>query len=110
MIKTEGLTKVYDGVKAVDSLDLTVGKGQVFGFMGPNGAGKTTTIGMIVGLIEPTSGKCFVNDLDVTRNPLEVKAHHGLPAGWRGILLQPDGPPEPEVLLEVLRDEGRGRR
>ncbi len=73
MIKTEGLTKVYDKVKAVDGLDLAVGQGEVFGFIGPNGAGKTTTIGMMVGLIEPTSGKCFVRDVDVTRNPLEAK-------------------------------------
>jgi ABC-2 type transport system ATP-binding protein len=73
MIKTEGLTKAYDSVRAVDGLDLTVGQGEVFGFIGPNGAGKTTTIGMMVGLIEPTSGKCFVRDVDVTRNPLEAK-------------------------------------
>ena len=56
MIKTESLTKVYDGVKAVDGLDLKVEKGEVFGFIGPNGAGKTTTIGMMVGLIEPSCG------------------------------------------------------
>lgn len=81
-IRTEGLTKVYDGVKAVDSLDLSVSKGQVFGFLGPNGAGKTTTIGMLVGLIEPTSGKCFINDLEVTKNPMEVKRITGyLPDG-----------------------------
>jgi ABC-2 type transport system ATP-binding protein len=81
-IRTEGLTKVYDGVKAVDSLDLSVIKGQVFGFLGPNGAGKTTTIGMMVGLIEPTSGKCFINDLDVTKKPMEVKRITGyLPDG-----------------------------
>ena len=81
-IRTEGLTKVYDGVKAVDSLDLTVNKGQVFGFLGPNGAGKTTTIGMMVGLIEPTSGKCFINGLEVTKNPMEAKRITGyLPDG-----------------------------
>src|SRR5271157_2832638 len=81
-IRTEGLTKVYDGVKAVDSLSLNVNKGQVFGFLGPNGAGKTTTIGMMVGLIEPTEGKCFINDLEVTRNPMEAKRITGyLPDG-----------------------------
>jgi len=73
MIKTEALTKVYDGVKAVDGLDLTVEKGEVFGFIGPNGSGKTTTIGMMVGLIEPTAGKCLVNGMDAIRNPMEVK-------------------------------------
>lgn len=82
MIRTENLTKVYDGVRAVDSVNLTIGKGEVFGFLGPNGAGKTTTIGMMVGLIEPTSGKCFINDMDVTRNPLQAKRITGyLPDG-----------------------------
>jgi ABC-2 type transport system ATP-binding protein len=82
MIKTENLTKTYDRVNAVDGLNLTVGKGEVYGFIGPNGAGKTTTIGMMVGLIEPSAGKCFVRDVDVTRNPLEAKRITGyLPDG-----------------------------
>ena len=82
MIRTENLTKVYNGVKAVDSVSLKVEKGEVFGFLGPNGSGKTTTIGMIVGLIEPTEGKCFINDVEVTRNPLEAKKITGyLPDG-----------------------------
>jgi ABC-2 type transport system ATP-binding protein len=69
-------------MNAVDSLTLDVGKGEVFGFLGPNGSGKTTTIGMLVGLIEPTAGKCFVNGVDVTRNPLEAKKITGyLPDG-----------------------------
>jgi ABC-2 type transport system ATP-binding protein len=83
MIRTEDLTKVYGDAKAVDSINIKIAKGQVCGFVGPNGAGKTTTIGMMVGLIEPTSGKCFVNDLEVTRHPLEVKRTIGyLPDGF----------------------------
>ncbi len=73
MIRTNGLTKAYNGVKAVDGLDLVVEKGEIFGFIGPNGAGKTTTIGMMVGLIEPSAGQCLVRDVDVTRNPLGAK-------------------------------------
>jgi ABC-2 type transport system ATP-binding protein len=81
-IRTESLTKAYDGVKAVDSLDLSIDKGDVFGFLGPNGAGKTTTIGMLVGLIEPTSGRCFINDMEVVKKPMEVKSITGyLPDG-----------------------------
>ena len=73
MIRTESLTKVYDGVKAVDSLSLHVEKGDVFGFLGPNGSGKTTTMGMMIGEIEPTSGQCLINGIDVLRHPLDVK-------------------------------------
>jgi ABC-2 type transport system ATP-binding protein len=57
VISTEGLTKRYRGGQlAVDSLDLSVPRGSVFGFLGPNGSGKTTTIRMLLGLIEPTGG------------------------------------------------------
>ena len=73
MIKTENLTKVYNGKKAVDNLNLEIAEGNVFGFLGPNGAGKSTTILMLVGMIEPTEGKCFINDIEVARNPLKVK-------------------------------------
>ncbi|HJH25440.1 MAG TPA: ABC transporter ATP-binding protein [Methanophagales archaeon] len=73
MIRTENLTKVYNGNKAVDGLNLEIAEGDIFGFLGPNGAGKSTTILMLVGLIEPTEGKCFINDVEVARNPLKVK-------------------------------------
>jgi ABC-2 type transport system ATP-binding protein len=73
---------VYEGAKAVDSIDLDISGGEVFGFLGPNGAGKTTTIGMMVGLIEPTSGKCYIKGIDVTRKPMEAKRVIGyLPDG-----------------------------
>ncbi len=82
MIRTENLVKAYSGVKAVDSINMAVGKGEICGFLGPNGAGKTTTIGMLVGLIEPTSGKCFIKDIEVSRNPLAIKRMIGyLPEG-----------------------------
>ncbi len=54
---TRGLTKRYDGVNVVDSLDLTVNRGELYGFLGPNGAGKTTTIRMALGLIFPSGGE-----------------------------------------------------
>jgi len=73
MIKTENLTKVYNGNKAVDGLNLEIAKGDIFGFLGPNGAGKSTTILMLVGMIEPTGGKCIINDIEVARNPLKIK-------------------------------------
>ncbi|HKX74103.1 MAG TPA: ABC transporter ATP-binding protein [Acidimicrobiia bacterium] len=71
------LTKQYGEVKVVDSLDLQLRPGEVFGLLGPNGAGKTTTILMLLGLVEPTSGTIEVLGLDPARHPLEVKGRVG---------------------------------
>jgi ABC-type multidrug transport system ATPase subunit len=61
VVETRGLSKRYGGgVLAVDGLDLTVRRGEVYGFLGPNGAGKTTTLRMLVGLIRPTTGSARV--------------------------------------------------
>jgi ABC-type multidrug transport system ATPase subunit len=57
IIETEGLTKRYGKVLAVDAASFTVERGQVFGFLGPNGSGKTTTIGMLLGILTPTGGR-----------------------------------------------------
>lgn len=73
MIRTENLTKVYNGKPAVDGLNLEVGTGEIFGFLGPNGAGKSTTILMLTGMIEPTAGRCFVDGIEVANDPLAVK-------------------------------------
>ncbi|WP_031459741.1 ABC transporter ATP-binding protein [Chloroflexus sp. MS-G] len=68
-IETIDLTKRYGKRLAVDRLNLTVGKGEVFGFLGPNGAGKTTTIAMLLGLVRPTKGQAIVLGHDVQREP-----------------------------------------
>ncbi len=77
MITFERLRKEYDGVVAVDDLSLEIPKGEIFGLLGPNGAGKTTTILMLVGLIQPTSGRCRIGGIDVTEDPLAVKRRIG---------------------------------
>ena len=56
VIRTDGLTKRYGDILAVDDLTLEVPGGQVFGLLGPNGSGKTTTMGMLLGLVRPTMG------------------------------------------------------
>lgn len=66
-IRTEGLTKRYGALAAVNNLSLEVPAGSVFGFLGPNGAGKTTTIRMLLGLIRPTSGAASVLGVDVLK-------------------------------------------
>ncbi|MDO4261890.1 MAG: ABC transporter ATP-binding protein [Eubacteriales bacterium] len=73
MIEIRGLTKVYGEKKAVDSLNLTIRKGEVFGLLGPNGAGKTTTTLMLLGLTEPTAGEAFIAERDCTKEPIAVK-------------------------------------
>jgi len=67
MVEAIDLTKRYDDLMAVDSLNIGIKKGEVFGFLGPNGAGKTTSIKMMVGLLRPTSGKVYINGIDVQK-------------------------------------------
>ena len=56
VIRTDELTKRYGKILAVDGLSLEVPRGRIFGLLGPNGSGKTTTMGMLLGLVTPTSG------------------------------------------------------
>ncbi len=67
-IRTEQLTKRYGPTTALDSLDLEIEAGEVFGYLGPNGAGKSTTIALLLGLIRPTSGRARIFGLDVWRD------------------------------------------
>jgi ABC-2 type transport system ATP-binding protein len=74
VIRTEGLTKIYPGgVKAVDHLDLSVERGEIFGLLGPNGAGKTTTAGMLTTMVVPTEGVAIVGGIDVSAQPALAK-------------------------------------
>lgn len=77
IIELKGLTKQYGDFTAVDNLDLSIYKGEIFGLLGPNGAGKSTTILMMLGLTEPTSGAVHVCGIDATTNPIEVKRRVG---------------------------------
>jgi ABC-2 type transport system ATP-binding protein len=74
MIELKSLTKRYGSFTAVDAIDLSVPKGELFGFLGPNGAGKTTTLRMIAGILRPTAGTVRIGDIDVSENPMEAKA------------------------------------
>jgi ABC-2 type transport system ATP-binding protein len=74
VIRTEQLTKLYPGdILAVDHLDLSVARGEIFGLLGPNGAGKTTTAGMLTTRVIPTSGGAFVAGIDVVKHPAVAK-------------------------------------
>ncbi|MGD8782360.1 MAG: ABC transporter ATP-binding protein [Ignavibacteria bacterium] len=74
MLKFINLTKKYDKFTAVNSINLEIEKGELFGFLGPNGAGKTTTIKMITGLLTPTSGNIYLNDFDIHKNQIKAKS------------------------------------
>ncbi len=84
VIDTDALTKVYatgaggDPLTAVDHLDLSVRRGEIFGLLGPNGAGKTTTVGMLTTRVLPTSGKATVRDIDVVAEPDVAKRFIGV--------------------------------
>jgi ABC-2 type transport system ATP-binding protein len=73
MLEAIDLTKEFDGVKALDRLNLTVAAGEVFCLLGANGAGKTTTINLFLGFLDPTSGSVRVNGLDVTTRRTETR-------------------------------------
>jgi len=95
MIEIQGVSKSYGAKRAVDQLDLSVRKGEIFGFLGANGAGKTTTIKMMVGLLRPDAGTIRINGYDIRHQPLEAK---------RQIAYVPDTPEVYEQLtgLEYL--------
>ncbi len=82
MIKTQNLTKNYDGLLAVDDLSFSAEPGEVLGFLGPNGAGKSTTMRMLAGFITPTSGTASICGHDVGSEPIAAKTALGyLPEG-----------------------------
>jgi ABC-2 type transport system ATP-binding protein len=78
VIVTAGLSMTFGGLQAVDELALDVPEGVVFGFLGPNGAGKTTTIRLLLGLLEPTSGRALVAGLDTRTDGDGVRSRCGV--------------------------------
>lgn len=77
-IETHGLTKRFNNFTAVDHVDLSVRRGEIYGFLGPNGAGKTTVIRMLCTLLVPSSGLAKVDGYDVVRQANEVRKRIGL--------------------------------
>jgi ABC-2 type transport system ATP-binding protein len=77
-IVTQDLLRVFGQKIAVNHLNLSVQRGEFFGFLGPNGAGKSTTIKMMVGLLRPTSGTVLVGGIDVWKDPLQARALMGV--------------------------------
>jgi lipopolysaccharide export system ATP-binding protein len=74
----EGIYKSYKGRQVVNEISIEVNKGEIVGLLGPNGAGKTTSFYMIVGLIKPDGGKISLNNNDITKFPMYLRAQNGI--------------------------------
>ena len=85
MIETKNLTKKYGDLVAVADLNLTIQKGDTFGFIGPNGAGKTTTMRILVTLLEPTRGQAFIDGLDIAKHGKKVRRLVGYMPDFMGV-------------------------
>jgi len=106
----EGIGKSYKGRQVVRGVDLRISRGEVVGLLGPNGAGKTTSFYMIVGLVEPESGHVLVDDTDITRVPMYLRARtYGIsylpqePSVFRKLTVE-------ENILAVLEAQPLGSR
>jgi ABC-2 type transport system ATP-binding protein len=77
MIELANLTKRYGRFTAVDGINLTIPKGELYGLLGPNGAGKTTTMRMIAGILQPSSGTVKIAGIDIQQDPLVAKNRLG---------------------------------
>ena len=78
IIETFKLTKTFNGLTAVDALDISVESGEIFALLGPNGAGKTTTISMLCTILKPTSGTAKVNGFDIGKESMQVRKSIGI--------------------------------
>ncbi len=121
VLEAEGLTKIYRGRKVVNDVALRLQQGEIVGLLGPNGAGKTTTFYMIVGLIDPLSGRILLDGKDITRLPMYERARRGIgylsqePSIFRKLSVEdnimailetlPLSPAERSERLEKLLDE-----
>ena len=74
ILKTEELVKIYGQRKVVNGISIELHQGEIVGLLGPNGAGKTTTFYMIVGFITPNQGSVFLDDKEITRDAMYLRA------------------------------------
>ncbi len=78
ILKSENLKKIYKKRTVVNEVSISVQQGEVVGLLGPNGAGKTTTFYMIVGMIKPNGGKVFLDNIEITNEPMYKRAKRGI--------------------------------
>lgn len=78
ILRTENLVKIYGKRTVVNDVSIEVHQGEIVGLLGPNGAGKTTTFYMTAGLVVPNKGKIFLDDEEITKNPVYIRAQKGI--------------------------------
>jgi lipopolysaccharide export system ATP-binding protein len=111
-LRTRDLTKSYSGRTVVKGVNVEIASGEVIGLLGANGAGKTTTFSMVVGLTAPDSGRVLLDGLDVTDDPMYVRARKGIgylpqeASIFRGLTVEQNI----MAILETLDLDGAGRR
>ncbi|HZQ87701.1 MAG TPA: ATP-binding cassette domain-containing protein [Acidimicrobiales bacterium] len=99
-IAAEGLVRAFDGVTAVDHVDLDIARGEIYGFLGPNGAGKSTTVRVLCTLLSPSGGRATVAGYDVGSQPDQVRLRIG-------VALQEAALDPKQTGIELLRLQGR---
>ncbi|MBW2609172.1 MAG: LPS export ABC transporter ATP-binding protein [Deltaproteobacteria bacterium] len=77
-LEAKGLVKAYNGKRVVDQMGMTLNRQEIVGLLGPNGAGKTTSFYMMIGLIRPDEGRVFLDDQDITEDPMYLRARKGI--------------------------------
>ena len=112
LIQTNGLTRDFGTVRAVDDLSFEVPAGTIFGFLGPNGAGKTTTIHLLLGLLEPTRGAAQVMGFDTAMQSDEIRSRSGALLEHHGLYEQMTAEENLDIYARIWRmnpKEGRAR-
>src|ERR671931_1832375 len=111
-LRTTDLTKSFGGRTVVKGVNVEIASGEVIGLLGPNGAGKTTTFSMVVGLTAPDSGRVLLDGVDVTDDPMYVRARKGIgylpqeASIFRGLSVEQNI----QAILETLPLNGEARR
>ncbi len=111
-LRSTDLTKSFNGRTVVKGVNLQIASGEVVGLLGPNGAGKTTTFSMVVGLTPPDSGRVLLDGIDVTEDPMYVRARKGIgylpqePSIFRGLTVEQNI----AAILETLPLDAGARR
>ena len=99
-VMTQALSRNFGDIEAVDSIDLRIPRGEIYGFLGPNGAGKTTLVRMLITLLMPSSGSATVAGYDIVRQPNDIRLRIGAALQDAALDLKQTG-------RELLRLQGR---